>query len=224
MVPVNLWSAVFFLVLVAPGLLHDLMSETRTARQKESAFREISRVVLASLGFSAVPLLLITLLGDLAVVDWLPNPSKWAESGSTYAVDNYATIVLSLVLQCVLSCALVWVFHRLRHGDDPRLVAKPTWRKVFRDDNPTNAAPIVRVRTTAGSTYVGRLGDYTQSWDEDRDLVLGPPLQVKQQGSKATDLHPEWQRIIIPSSSVLSITVRYMPDTVQPPARLPFDS
>lgn len=47
MVPVNVWSAVFFMVLVAPGLLHDLMAETRTARHKESAFRKISRVVLA---------------------------------------------------------------------------------------------------------------------------------------------------------------------------------
>lgn len=210
MVPVNVWSAVFFLVLVAPGLLYDLIAETRSARQKESAFREISRVVLASLAFSALPLLAITLTGDLGVTDALPDPSRWARSGSTYALDNYAAVVFSLVLQCLLSCALVAAFHRFKHHRNPKLVATPTWRKVFRDDNPSGAAPIVRVKTTSGSTYVGELSDYTQSWDEDRDLVLAPPLQVKPEGGQLTGMPEDWQRVIIPSNSIQTITVRYL--------------
>ncbi len=216
MVPVNVWSAVFFLVLVAPGLLHDLMTETRIARQKESAFREISRVVLASLAFSAVPLLVITVIGANGWSNWLPDPSRWARSGNAYVVNNYAAVAFSLVLQCVASCALVWGVHLLQHGKKPKLVAEPTWRKVFREDNPTDNAPIVRVKTASGTTFVGELADYSQTWDEDRDLVLGPPLQVKRESEKIVDMPPNWQRIIIPSASIQTIAVRYQPDPDTP--------
>lgn len=222
MVPVNVWSAVFFLVLVAPGLLYDLLVETRGSRKKESAFREVGRVVLASLTFSSLPLLLLTLVGDQGWTSVLPDPSEWAASGSSYAIANYAPIVFALVLQCGLSCLLVVAFHQFRHRGRPRLNPAPTWRKVFRDDNPTGQPPVVRIKTTNGTTYEGLLADYTQTFEEDRDLVLAPPLKIKPAGKPLADLPAGWQRIIIPSNAVHSLTVRYQAApgyTPRPPRR-----
>jgi hypothetical protein len=208
-VPVNVWSAVFFLVLVAPGLLYDLLVETRISRTKESAFREIGRVVLASLAFSALPLLLLTIVGDLGWIVLLPDPSEWAASGASYAVNNYAPIVVSLVLQCFSSCLLVAGFYWFKYKGRPKLNPTPVWRKVFRDDNPSMVAPVARVKTLSGRTYEGVLAAYTQGFEQDRDLVLSPPLKIKPPGLPMTDLPVGWQRVIIPSSSVDTITVRY---------------
>lgn len=113
------------------------------------------------MAFSAAPLLAITALGDLGLTNLLPDPSEWADAGDAYAVDNYAVILASLVLQCLLSSALVVAFHRFKHR-----ALTPGWplrlrgRKVFRDDNPTDEAPVVRVKTTTASTYTGTLADY----------------------------------------------------------------
>jgi MFS family permease len=54
MVPASWLAVLFFLLFVAPGLLFDLLSEKRCAGIAQSGFREISRVVLASILFSAI--------------------------------------------------------------------------------------------------------------------------------------------------------------------------
>jgi len=50
-VPSSWLSVVLFFLFIAPGLLLDLLSEQRRAGFSESAFREISRILLASLVF-----------------------------------------------------------------------------------------------------------------------------------------------------------------------------
>lgn len=209
MVPANLWSAIFFLVLVAPGLLYDLLSETKLTRPKESTFREVGRVVLASLAFSAAPLLLLTSIGDANWTDALPDPSRWAQDGSAYTVDNYGPIVFALVLQTGLSCGLVSGFHLWRHGRSPSLGSIPTWRKVFRDDNPSRIAPVARVKLSSGTVYEGTVADYTQSFEDGRDLVLAPPLKFKPAGGRMSDVPSAWQRMVIAREQIESVTVRY---------------
>jgi hypothetical protein len=209
LVPANLWSALFFLVLVAPGLLYDLLSETKLTRPKETAFHEVGRIVLASLAFSAAPLLVLTVIGDANLTQALPDPSTWARAGSAYTVQNYGPIVFALVLQTALSCGLVIGFHQWRHGGSPTLGSVPTWRKVFRDDNPSGFAPVARVKLSSGAVYEGTVADYTQTFEDSRDLVLSPPLKVKQVGKPISDMPPAWQRMVIAREHIVSITVRY---------------
>lgn len=54
MLPSSWLTVVSFLLLVAPGLLFDLLAARRRVGVSESAFREVSRIVLASLAFSAL--------------------------------------------------------------------------------------------------------------------------------------------------------------------------
>jgi hypothetical protein len=56
MVPSGWLTVVLFLLLVSSGLLFDLLAVRRRTGPAESAFHETSRIVLASLGFTAVVL------------------------------------------------------------------------------------------------------------------------------------------------------------------------
>ena len=68
MVPSTWLSVLFFLLLVAPGALFLLQRRTAIA---DSAFLEISRIVLASLAFSGVAFLVLAVVRQ-ARPDWLP--------------------------------------------------------------------------------------------------------------------------------------------------------
>jgi Family of unknown function (DUF6338) len=54
-VPGSWLSVLLFFLLVAPGLVFDLLSQRRRAGSPESGFREVSRVVLSSLASPASP-------------------------------------------------------------------------------------------------------------------------------------------------------------------------
>ena len=214
MVPVNVWGIVFFLVLIAPGLLDDLLFESRAVRGAESTFREISRVVLASLAFSAVPLLLLTIVGDRGLASFLPDPSSWTHSGEQYAVENYGQIVFALVLQTTLSCGLVVLWHRIRRKDENVLTHKPAWVKVFRDENTSGEPPELRVKLNNGSVIWGTLADYTMSFDiDDRELVLAPPLFVRRAGGSRQPMGARMHRVVLRATNIESIAVTYVETT-----------
>jgi hypothetical protein len=48
--PSSWLSVVLFFLLIAPGPLFDLLADKRRALAKESAFRELGRTILASVG------------------------------------------------------------------------------------------------------------------------------------------------------------------------------
>jgi hypothetical protein len=210
-VPANAWGIVFFLVLIAPGLLDDLLFESRSARAAESTFREISRVVLASLAFSAVPLFVLTVVGDLGMTDLLPDPSDWAQRGDSYLTGSYAPIAVALAVQVSASCGLVALWHRFRRRAVKPLVHKPAWAKVFRDDNPTGEAPQVRVRLTSGTVFWGTVADYTQTFDvSEREIVLAPPLATRGTGGVRQSMDERWARVVLKAADIESISVTYV--------------
>ena len=72
MIPTNWLTVVLFLVLVAPGLLFDLLSERRRASVTESAFREASRVILASLIFDLFAFAVLAVIQTVKP-RWIPD-------------------------------------------------------------------------------------------------------------------------------------------------------
>jgi hypothetical protein len=210
-IPANAWGIVFFLVLVAPGLLDDLLFESRAARAAESTFREISRVVLVSLVFSAPPLLTLAIVGDRGGVSVLPDPSEWAARGDTYLVRSYVPIVVALIIQTATSCGLVWVWHRWSRRSTKPLIHKPAWTKVFRDDNPTDEPPEARVRLSSGTVFWGTVSDYTQTFNvADRELVLSPPLFTRKPGGTRTAMGERMARVVLKAEDIETIVVMYV--------------
>jgi Family of unknown function (DUF6338) len=209
-VPGTWLSVLFFFLLVAPGLLFELLSERRRAGIKESAFREISRVVLASLGFSGFA------LGVLAIIRavhpaWMPDPGMLFRTPGAYVTTNYRLVLWTLVAEGILALGAVWLFHWLlawKYGASIRPVS--TWRQVFRRDCPEGCDVFVRIRLSDGIIYTGAVAAFTTDpGDEGGDLVLGPPIFSKTGDGELKPVPPAYQRVVIPRSAVEVLSVEY---------------
>jgi len=122
MVPGSWLSVLLFVLLVAPGLLFELLSERRRASFSESAFREVSRVVLGSLAFSGFAFAVLVILRTVHPA-WLPDPRRLLEPRSSYARDHYRLLLRTLVLQASLALAATWVWHIF--------LANEPWHSLF---------------------------------------------------------------------------------------------
>jgi uncharacterized membrane protein YdfJ with MMPL/SSD domain len=72
LVPTTWLALLFFVLLVAPGLLYDLLAERYRAKAGESVFREISRTVLASLIISTLSFSILLAI-RLMRPAWMPG-------------------------------------------------------------------------------------------------------------------------------------------------------
>src|SRR6266511_2567769 len=107
MVPGSWLSVLLFFLLIAPGLLFELLSERRRAGFPESGFREFSRFVLGSLAFSSFAFTLLAILRTVHPA-WMPDPRRLLESRDSYAMDHYRLILRTLALQGSLALTAAW--------------------------------------------------------------------------------------------------------------------
>ena len=210
MVPSTWLSVLLFVVLVAPGLLFDLLAERRRVGAPESAFREASRVVLASLVFSGLGFAVVGLVRALRPA-WMPDPDRLVADPQQYLVEHYRLLLAALVVTASVAFGAVGLVHWFlgrKYGSNLRTLS--TWHKVFRQELPDGTAAYVRVRLSNGTVFTGKLAGYSADLElADREIVLAPPLFSKTGNNKLTALPVEWQRVILPASSIESITVQY---------------
>jgi cytochrome c biogenesis factor len=210
MIPSDWLGVAFFLVIVAPGLLFDLLAGRRRARPTESAFREASRIVLASVVFSGFALSVLTLV-HVFRPGLLPDPGEAITGGSAYVAANYETVVAALVAQLALAlgaaAATHWVLARRIRA---RISSLSAWTQAFRHDCPEGARPHVRVRLADGTVYTGAVAHFSPDLDlEQRELVLAPPLWSKTKDKSLTPVPEQYQRMILRGSAIESMSVEY---------------
>src|SRR5215211_6127592 len=145
MVPGSWLSVLLFLLFVAPGLLFDLLSERRRAGFSESAFREVSRIVLGSLAFSGFAFALLAIVRTINP-PWMPDPSRLLKPGDSYAKDHYRLILRTLVLQGALALTAASVWHILLAKKQGGSTIRPVsaWTQVFKRDCPKGHDAYVR--------------------------------------------------------------------------------
>ncbi|MBF6522820.1 DUF6338 family protein [Nocardia farcinica] len=124
MTPSTWLTLIAFFYFIAPGLLYDRLTAHKTAKRRESAFTEVSRVALVSTLCSAGGFLLIWgFAGICAWQDWklLPDPSAMIKQGSVYFADNFLKVLITAAVLFVLSLAIsygaVLLIHRNTEGD-----------------------------------------------------------------------------------------------------------
>jgi hypothetical protein len=227
-VPGSWLSVLLFVVLVAPGLLFDLLSDRRRGGFPESTFREISRVVLASFWFSVLPFGVLVLLRTVEP-GWMPDPRRLLGSSRTYVPDQYRLILRALLIQAGLALLLAFLSHlwlARQHGATVQRINASMarqlggkirringWSRVFDQDCPIGDAPYVRVRLKSGYVYTGFVGQFSPDFDLDsRELVLLPPLYSKPPEGKLTVMPTHQQRVIFRGSEIDMISVEYRPD------------
>jgi Family of unknown function (DUF6338) len=212
-VPTTWLSVLFYVLLIAPGLLYDLLAARRRPLANESAFHEISRTVLAGLIFSMCSFVVLEGI-DRFVRGWLPDTRELIFHSSLYLPSHYTIVVRALVAEGLLAFAFVWLFHFIQlRFTRARLRPVSTWTRVLRQELEPGFVPYVEVRLTNGMTYVGRVGHFTHDLDiADRELILVPLLFVQQPGGRLTDMPSEWQRIVISGEAIQSMAVQYRKD------------
>ncbi|MBE1500491.1 hypothetical protein H4696_007591 [Amycolatopsis lexingtonensis] len=211
MIPSTWLAVVLFLIVVAPGLFFDLLGARRRVEAAESAFREIGRVALGSLGFTLVTLLL--LLG----VRWvfprlLFDPKSLILGGSAYLAEHYGQVVLTIVAATVVSHAFAFGLHKWlarRQGETYRKIS--VWGKAFRDGVPPGHAVFVRVRLSSGLVYTGQVENFTADLPmADRELLLRKPLAAKLDADSALSPLPDvYDRVVLRGSEIDVISVEY---------------
>lgn len=216
MVPTTWLAVLFYALLVAPGLLYDLLAERRRVKANESMFREASRTVLASLVISVVSFSILAIVRSVRPA-WIPDPGQLFANTAGYVAGHYRLILRTLLIEGGIALGIAgglqWM--RLRRVRS-RLRPISTWTKVFRDECPPGYVPHVQVRLSNGMSYIGRVGHFTADLESsDRELILVPPLYVKRPDSNMKGMAPEWQRIVI-SGSPESMVVQYRPDPYPP--------
>src|SRR6266545_600267 len=213
MVPGSWLAALLFLLLVAPGLLFDLLSEQRRAGFSESAFREISRIVLGSLAFSGFAFAVLVIVRTVHPA-WMPDPRRLLEPRDSYARDHYRLILRTVVLQGPLALAAAWIWHmflaRTQGGATIRQVS--AWTQVFKRDCPKDHDAHARVRLDSGVTYFGLVANFSSDLEVDgRELILAPPLAFRTGEKPITAVPAKYQRVVIRGSAIEFMSVEYRP-------------
>ncbi|NYH88246.1 DUF6338 family protein [Actinopolymorpha rutila] len=233
MVPDTRLSILLFAVLVAPGLLFDLLSERRRAAYSESAFREASRVVLSSVILSGVSVVAVLWIGSLKK-GWLPDTRKLLEGNKRYYLDHARELLILLTLEVALAFLLAWfanmglaqmsrkakirepLSRALTGGGSIR--ATSNWYRAFRQECPSGHDPYVTIRLRPdGPTYFGKVAYYTADMKaEGRELVLRQPIQVKSaKDKKYCPLSSDYQRIVIRADAIDVIYITYRKKNTQ---------
>jgi hypothetical protein len=215
------WAAAFlFVVLVAPGLLFDLLSEKRRVLPSESAFREISRVVLSSIVFTGFSLLLLVGVRTWWAPPWLPDPGLAIRDPSHYFPAHY-----QLVGCCI--AGVVAVAFGLALGADRYLAMKSksggikkrsAWTIAFENDCPVDRLPYARIRLDDGSVYAGHVRAFSPDIEtSDREIILkGPHLKSKTGENKLAPVAKDYERIVLKGADVKAISVSYWPKNAPP--------
>jgi hypothetical protein len=212
-VPSSWLSVVLFFLFIAPGLLLDLLSEQRRAGFSESAFREISRIVLASLVFSGFALSVLAIVREVQP-EWMPDPRRLLDPKDPYAKDHYLLILRTLVLQGSLALTAAWAWHLVlawrQGGATIRQVS--AWTQVFKRDCPKGHDAHVRVRLEGGIIYSGLVANFSSDLAVDgRELVLAPPIASKTGENQMTAVPGQYQRVVIRGSAIEVMSVEYRP-------------
>ncbi len=213
MVPASWLSVLLFFLLVAPGLLFDLLSERRRAGFSESAFREVSRVVLGSLAFSGLAFAVLAIVRTVHPA-WMPDPRRLLDPQDSYGRDQYRLIWRTLVLQgsLALAAASAWhVFLAWRQGG-ATIRQVSAWTQVFKRDCPKGHDAYARVRLEGGVIYSGLVANFSSDLEVDgRELVLARPMASRTGQNPMTAVPGEYQRVVIRGSAIEVMSVEYRP-------------
>jgi Family of unknown function (DUF6338) len=214
-IPSSLATVIAFLVLVAPGILYESLNERRRPAYSTSAFREASRVALASVVFSGAALIVLAVLRAVRP-DLMPDPRELIADPRGYAQNHYQLIAVAVLAEFAIALALAsawaWGWNRYGSRGQSSAAIKPisAWFKVFREDA-KDSYPYLRVRLSTGTVYEGVIADYVPDFvgPAERELVLSPPLYVRV-GDEPRRQVTGYKRLIIPGSSIVTISVKYI--------------
>ncbi len=211
--------ALLALAGLLPGWLFLRLAERRGPRRDQSGLTEL--VELAAVGFSAVAVSCLVVAG----LSWTGLPglfdvSSWASVRHAYLGDHIGAAIVSASLVPLFSCLLVLVLFLVLYRKKPADFhpGSSVWYDAL-GRRPKGKQCWVGVHRTDGSLVEGLLLSYPTDADENtREIALyGPPIRVTPAGAAGTDL--PLNRVVVPESQILALTVVLVPIPDQPLAK-----
>ena len=208
------WTAlVVFLLFVVPGLVFDDLSQRRRPNADESAFRETSRVVRASV-WLAIPGLLVS-----STFFWGISRGRTPEIGkivggdgrylANYDWELFGTICVFLGTSIFAAYFYDWCLRR-KHGAT-LTSTRSMWTEVFRNLKPDGADTYVRVATTSGQYWSGMVGNYSADVEvSGRELVLREPISRGDSRGEAFSTVQGMKVLILRGDVLESVQVFYI--------------
>jgi len=210
--PSSWLGVVLFFLLVAPGLLFDLLADRRRALVKESAFREFGRTILASVAFGLVGLAAVV-AAHAAWPATFADPLRLIGTGAdAYLEASARHVAASLGLQTLVAILAAVVMHWLLSSrTKSRLRSVSAWHAVFRERTPNGNVPVARIRTKSGTVWTGVVHDFSPNLEvADRELVLGPPLASSRSNTHLSLVPDVWERVVLRHDEIEWIVVKYV--------------
>jgi hypothetical protein len=216
-VPQTFAAVAAFFLLVAPGAFFEIRRERRRPSKTESALREASRIVLASLVFSGLAAVVLALAQAVWPANWpplTPDFGSWLEQGSAYAADNLGLIARAAAAQFLVAILASYLTSRLLEYKERGWYSSDSmWRRLLYTKVPAGNDAYVRVELESGAVYGGVATEFgTSNKKDERDLGLGGPQLVYKSDSNGqveSLLDKGYTRVIIPSSAIRTIWISY---------------
>jgi hypothetical protein len=111
-----------------------------------------------------------------------------------------------------LSLLLAFLWHLiLSQPTGAQIRQESGWRQVFKRDCPRGCDAYVRLRLENGFVYSGLVAHFTSDLSgEDREIVLAQPMAgATADNPRLTAIPPQYQRLVVRGSSIISISVEY---------------
>ena len=212
MVPTSWLAVALFFLLIAPGVFFEILSEKRRAGFTESAFREISRIVLFSTVFTGVGVGVVALLRTTWAPS-MPDPGMWLRHSTAYVHGHYRLVLRALLIEIGVAFAAVWLVHRALCRRSPARIRRTSaWGEVFRKELPEGWEARARLRLEDGSVWIGTVAGFTADLaTEGREIVLAPPLYSRHQEAEITEVPEPWRRVVVKGDDIRSVAVSYHP-------------
>lgn len=211
MIPDSTATLVAFLLLLAPGIVWELLRARHVPSVKETTLIEICRVVLVSL--VATALAVITLLWM-----WLPG-YRAAATQPTPNMDAQVQLVGMVMATAALACGYVILASIIRWPGEPPIAGNRVWHRAFvewrnlpspdgKRGRPTS--PYLIVELQDGTVWKGAYGaDDSDPEDDHRNLALQQPLSRKRPGENGFTTKAAGA-VVLPEREIRSVQVEYL--------------
>ncbi|GGI97851.1 DUF6338 family protein [Streptomyces brasiliensis] len=180
--PSSFLGLFLFVVCLVPGFVYAAARDTRLPERTSSAFRETTRVVLASLAFDGLALAVFALVRTAAPAS-TPDTGALVRDGWGYVRVHYGPLALwSAGLLVLAAAAALGAARLLPRGPGPLAVESSWWLLFHSYPRDVGARSVYVGCELEGGAYLGGiLKNFAHQAEEtgDRELVLVAPLEYR---------------------------------------------